>query len=57
MMYNMVDNRSNKTMDNMEGKRPKETKNFSSKIEKSALHLSGKVVSSRQRRTGSHARI
>jgi len=45
----MVDNRTDKTMDNMEGKRPKETKNFSSKIEKSALHLRGKVVSFRQR--------
>ena len=49
-MYNMVDNRSDKTMDNMEGKRPKETKNFSSKIEKSALHRQGKVLYSIQRR-------
>ena len=50
MMYNMVDNRSNETMDDMERKWPKETNNFSEKIEKTPLHLSGKVVSFRRRR-------
>ena len=33
-MYNMVDNRPYETMDDMEGKRPKETKNFFEKNRK-----------------------
>lgn len=55
MMYNMVDNRPDETMDNMEGKRPKETKNFfggkcknpfTSKKESGIIQTTG---------TGSHA--
>lgn len=43
-MYNMVDNRPDKTMDNMEGKRPKETKNFFEKKSKKGLHSVVKVL-------------
>ena len=56
-MYNMVDNRPDKTMDNMEGKRPKETKNFFEKKCKKGFTSNLKSGIIQTTGTGSHARI
>ena len=53
----MVDNRTDETMDNMEEKRPKETKNFSSKKRKKGFTSKKESGIIQTTGTGSHARI